>query len=74
MLSYQVIKERFNTEELGCYESYGIAAVCGNKQVAYIPDVFTEIKEAEDSAELFTSMELDPDHLFEVICDRIGTI
>lgn len=74
MLSYQVIKENFETEELGCYQSYGIAAKIDDKQVVYIPDVFTEIKDAERSAELFTKMGLAPEHLFDVICNILGAI
>ena len=73
MLTYKVIKENFETEELGNYESYGIAAKNGDMQVVYIPDVFTEIKDAERSAELFTRMGLAPEHLFDVICNIIGT-
>lgn len=73
MLNYEVIKESFKSDELGEYESFSISAKYVNKQIAYIPDVFTDYKEAKEFAELFTKMQLAPEHLFDVVCDMIGT-
>jgi len=76
MISYQAIKENLQSEELGSYVSYGIAVFridnLKNKKLGFISDIFTDKHQAEKTAQLFTQMELDPDHFFDVVSDIIG--
>ena len=76
MINYHAIKESLRSDELGEYVAYGIAAFKTEnsecKKLAFISDIFTDKDQAEKTAQLFTNMGLDPDHLYDVVTDIIG--
>ena len=69
--NYSVIKEKHETEELGCYESYGILAECGD-ETQLISDITTDPIQAAEMAECFNRNQLSLLHFHEVIQDMLG--
>ena len=75
MVTYETLKESFEDEILGCYNSFGIAAYIEHDGIAecavYIPDVFTDENEAILLVEKCNRLALDPEHLADVVYDSL---
>ncbi len=70
---YELIKE--NRELDGSsYMAYGIAARTGNHQVlCCVQDISTDRQPVDDLVNLCNTMQLLPEHLFDVVADWIGS-
>lgn len=75
MYKYLVEKETTSNPEIGVYTSYGIKITFVEKQksknIKYIPDVFIDEYTANRFAELCTTNNLEPVHIYDVIEDTL---
>lgn len=75
MVTYSTVKEIFEDQILGRYSSFGIAAYEEyngiQERIKYIPDVFTDEKQANMLVDKCNTLLLDPEQLLDVIYDSI---
>ena len=68
---YSVIKQEMETQELGCYETFGILAQCGD-ETQLISDVTTDISFAAEIADSFNRNQLSIIHFTEALEDILN--
>lgn len=76
MIRFRAVKERLRSEELGEYDSYGVAAVRaapgGEEVVAVVSDLFRDREAAVGLARRCTRGRLSPVHLADAALDAIS--
>lgn len=77
-ITYQVIKENHNHEDIGNYISYGIAAVSvqGNKAIIIdaVSDIFVDYQRAKNFIHICNKNKLLIEHLYDVIDDVVSSV
>mgnify|MGYP003363718656 CR=1 FL=1 len=73
LIRYQIVRQEFDSPELGRYTSYGIAAVTmpAQIQLAFVADVSTSKDFVAELADRCTKGQLDPTQLMDVILDSL---
>jgi len=75
LVTYRIIKEQIENNDIGKYTSFGIAAYIEENGtdtlLKYIPDVFTDESEITELVNKCNNYALDPEHLFDVVCDSL---
>lgn len=75
MYTYQTIQESIHHPDIGLYDSFGVCVYqeMGNiqKKVAQISDIFLQRNRMETLVERCNTLQLDPQHLFDVIEDAL---
>lgn len=71
LICYQIVRQEFDSPELGRYTSYGIAALSlpEGTRLAFVADVTTSRDAAAELADRCTAGQLDPGQLMDVILD-----
>ena len=72
MFRYVPFREELYSDELRCYTSFGIRVKDSQNNILFtVSDVFTKYSFAKRVCHKFTTEQLDPIHLYEVIEDLL---
>ena len=70
---YVTFKERFFSDDLGCYTSFGIKAIdTSNNDVLTVSDVSVNEAFVNELCRSFNLYQLDPIHLSDALDDAVG--
>lgn len=76
MYRYLAVKELCQSDEIGGYETFGILAFerCGKCwiEAGRVSDVSISVKEVNVLAQLYTTEQLEPVHLQEMVLDFLN--
>lgn len=73
LIRYQIVRQEFDSPELGRYTSYGIAALTmpDETRLAFVADVSTSRDFVAELADRCTEGQLDPAQLLDVVLDSL---
>lgn len=71
MYIFRIKKDNFYHPEVGSYFSYSVEVFIENKtdRLCYIPDVFADVKKAQEFADICNQYQPEPVHLEELCID-----